>query len=120
MHILTNAWKLLLFLMILLCSMFPGRKIQWRTIWHSKHQVSEPIEENSVFRKKRMFRFAKPKSLVFSQCIVRESILLNQIQQKWTVLFLKPEGPEFPGLRMKQARQRRSILMIEGHLWYII
>jgi hypothetical protein len=27
-------------------------KIQWRTIWHNKHQVSEQIKENSIFWKK--------------------------------------------------------------------
>jgi hypothetical protein len=34
---------------ILLCSMFPGMKIQWQTIWCSKHQVSDQIEEILVF-----------------------------------------------------------------------
>jgi hypothetical protein len=65
MPILTNVWKLLLFSLILLCSMFPGMKIQWRMIWHSKHQVSEQINENLVLWKIRMFRFAKPDSPVF-------------------------------------------------------
>jgi hypothetical protein len=31
-------------------------------------------------------------------CIVRQSVLLNQIQQNRIVRFLKLEGPEFPGL----------------------
>jgi hypothetical protein len=39
----------LLFLMILLCSMFLGMKILWRTIWHSKHQVSDQIKEILIF-----------------------------------------------------------------------
>jgi ribonuclease HI len=52
-----NASKLLLSSMILLCSMFPGMKIQWQTIWRSKPQVFDRIEENLVFWKNRMFRF---------------------------------------------------------------
>jgi hypothetical protein len=43
--------------MILLCNMFSGMKIQWRTIWRSKHQVSEQIEENSVFCQTRQSSF---------------------------------------------------------------
>jgi hypothetical protein len=62
-----------------------------------------------------MFWFIKPVSLVFSQCTVQKSILLNQIQQNWTIQFLKPNGPKFPGLRVKKAKQRRPVLMIEGH-----
>jgi hypothetical protein len=34
-----NNWKLLLSLMILLCNMFPGMKIQWQMISCSEHQV---------------------------------------------------------------------------------
>jgi hypothetical protein len=62
-----------------------------------------------------MFRFAKPDSSIFSRCTVRESILLNQIQHNRTVWFLQPEGPEFPGLQMKQVKQRWPVLMIGGH-----
>jgi hypothetical protein len=46
MPILINDWKLLLSSMILLCSIFPKIKIQWRTIWRSKHQVSDEIKKN--------------------------------------------------------------------------
>jgi hypothetical protein len=46
---LTNVWKLLLFLVILL---------------YNKHQVSNQIKENLVFWKNRMFWFAKPDSSV--------------------------------------------------------
>jgi hypothetical protein len=106
--------------MILMCNMFPGMKIQWQTIWRNKHQVSEQIEENLVFWKNWMFRFTNPDSLVFSQCTVRESILLNQIQHNWTVRFLKLEGLEFPGFQTKQAKQQRPLLMIGGHPWYVI
>jgi hypothetical protein len=89
-------------------------------IWRSKHQVPKQIEENLVFWKNRMFWFAKSNSLVFSCCTVQESVMLNQIQQNQIVRFLKPEGPEFPGLQAKQAKQRRSVLMIGGHPWYVI
>jgi hypothetical protein len=37
--------------------------------------------ENSVFWKNRMFRFAKPDSPVFNRLVIRQSILLNQVQQ---------------------------------------
>jgi hypothetical protein len=72
------------------------------------------------FWKNRMFCFAKSNSLVFSYCTVQESVMLNQIQQNQIVRFLKPEGPEFPGLQAKQAKQRRPVLMIGGHPWYVI
>jgi hypothetical protein len=55
----------LLFSMTLQYNMFPGMKIQWRTIWHSKHRVFNQSEENLVFWKNRMFRFAKPDSPLF-------------------------------------------------------
>jgi ribonuclease HI len=71
--------EIVVLLMILLCNMFPGMKIQSRMIWHSKHQVSNQIEENLEFWKNRMFRFAKPNILIFNRCIVQQSILLNQI-----------------------------------------
>jgi hypothetical protein len=47
-----------------------GMKMQWRTIWRSKHQVPEQIEEILVFWKTWMFQFAKPDSPVFSRCTV--------------------------------------------------
>jgi hypothetical protein len=34
-----------------------GIEIQWQTIWHNKHQVSDRIKENSIFWKTRMFQF---------------------------------------------------------------
>jgi hypothetical protein len=67
-----------------------------------------------------MLRFAKPDSSVFSRCVVRQSVLLDQVQQNQTVQFLKSDGPKFPGLRTNQAKQRWSVLMIEGHPWYVI
>jgi hypothetical protein len=67
---LTNAWKLLLSSMILLCSMFLGMKIQLRMIWRSKHQVFDQINENLVFWKTRMFWFAKLDGPVFDRCVV--------------------------------------------------
>jgi hypothetical protein len=100
--------------------MFPGMKIQWRTIWHNKHQVSDQIEENSVFWKNWMFHFAKPDSSVFGRCKVQQSVLLNRVQQNQMVRFLKSEGPKFLGLRMNQAKQSWLILMIGGHPWYVI
>jgi hypothetical protein len=50
-------------------------------IWHNKHQVSDRIEENLVFWKNKMFRFAKLDSPVFGRCTVWQSILQNQVQQ---------------------------------------
>jgi hypothetical protein len=73
-------------------------------IWHIKHQVSDQIKENSGFWKNWMFRFAKPDNPVFSGCTVRQSVLLNQVQQNQTVWFLKSEGPEFPELGTNQAK----------------
>jgi hypothetical protein len=35
--------------------MFPGMKIQWQMIWHSKHQVFDQIEANLVSWKNQMF-----------------------------------------------------------------
>jgi hypothetical protein len=67
-----------------------------------------------------MFRFAKLDSLVFGRCGVRQSVLLDQVQQNRAVWFLKPEGPEFLGLWMNQVKQQWSILMIGGHPWYAI
>jgi hypothetical protein len=56
------------------------------------------------FLEKQMFRFAKPDSPVFGRCTVRQSILLNQVQQNWMFQFLKQEGPEFPRSWTKQAK----------------
>jgi ribonuclease HI len=118
---LDKCLEIIALLMILLCSMFLGMKIHWWMIWRNKHQVSNRIKENSVFWKKnRIFRLAKPDSLVFGWCTVWQSVLPNQVPQNWLFRFLKPEGPEFPGSRMKQAKWRRPILMIRGHPWYVI
>jgi hypothetical protein len=70
MHILTNAWKLLLSSTILLHSMFLRMKIQWQMIWHGEHQVSEQIEENSVSRKTGCFGLTNRtvQFLVGAQC----------------------------------------------------
>jgi hypothetical protein len=35
-------------------------------IWHSKHQVSNQIEENYIFLKNWMFQFVKSNGPVFS------------------------------------------------------
>jgi hypothetical protein len=90
--------------------MFPGMKIRWRMTWHSKHQVSDQIEENLVFWKNWMFRFAKLSS-VFSRCAVRQSVLLVQVQQNRTVQYGKLKGPEFPRLRAKRVRLWRTPLV---------
>jgi hypothetical protein len=74
-------------------------------VWHNKHQVSDQIEEKSFFWKKQIFRFAKSDSSVFSRCAVQQSVLLDQVQQNWTVRFLKQDGPEFPGVRTNKAKQ---------------
>jgi hypothetical protein len=50
-----------------------------------------------------MFQFAKPDSSVFGRCAVRQSVLLDQVQQNWMVQFLKSEGAKFPGFWMKQT-----------------
>jgi hypothetical protein len=104
MPILTDALKLLLSSMILLCSMFSGMKIQWQMIWHSKHKVFNQIEAYSIFWKNLMFRFAKPDSPAFGRCVVQQSVLLNQVQQNQMVRFLKPEDPEFLGFWTNQAK----------------
>jgi hypothetical protein len=57
---------------------------------------------------------------VFSRCTVQKSVLLNQIQQNWMVQFLKPDGPKLPGTQTIQGKRRRLILVIGGHLWYVI
>jgi hypothetical protein len=41
----------------------------------------------------------------FQPCTVRQSVLLNQVQQNRTVQFLKSKGPKFPGLQAKQVKQ---------------
>jgi hypothetical protein len=64
-----------------------------------------------------MFWFAKSDSLVFGQCVVQQTVLLDQVQQNWMVLFLKLEGPEFPGFLTKQAKRQWPILMIGRHYW---
>jgi hypothetical protein len=67
-----------------------------------------------------MFRSTKLDVPVFDRCVVRQSILLNQVQQNRMVRSLKLKGPEFLGHRMRLAKQRRSMLMIRGHPWYVI
>jgi hypothetical protein len=51
-----------------------------------------------------MFQFAKSDSPVFGRCTMRQSVLLNHVQQNWMFWFLKPEGSRFPGCRTKQAK----------------
>jgi hypothetical protein len=72
------------------------------------------------FRKNWMFQFAKLASPIFGRCTMRQSVLLNQVQQNRMFQFLKLEGPELPGSRTKQAKRRWSILMIGEHPWYVI
>jgi hypothetical protein len=62
-----------------------------------KHQVFDRIEEKSGFWKKWMSLFAKSDSSVFGRCTVRQSILLNEVQQNRMFWFLKPESLEFLG-----------------------
>jgi hypothetical protein len=38
-------------------------------------------------------------SPVFSQCSLQQFVLLNRVQQKQMVQFLKPEGPKFQDCR---------------------
>jgi ribonuclease HI len=63
------------------------------------------IEKNLVFWKNWMFWFAKPDRPVFRRCAVRQSVLLNQVQQNRMVQFLKSEGPNFLRFWMNQAKQ---------------
>jgi hypothetical protein len=51
-----------------------------------------------------MFRFAKSDVLIFGRYAVRQSVLLNQVQQHQIVRFLKPKGVEFLGLQTNQAK----------------
>jgi hypothetical protein len=55
-------------------------------------------DENTVFWKNGMVRFTKLDVPVFSQCAVRQSIMVNQVQQNRIVRFLKLEGLKFSGL----------------------
>jgi hypothetical protein len=84
--------------------------------------VNDLVQQASDFRSNRgKFDFLeKPGSPIFGRCAVRQFVLLDQVQQNRTVLFLKSEGPKFPRPRTNQAEQRRSILMIGGHPWYVI
>jgi hypothetical protein len=63
-------------------------------------------QQASGFRSNRgKFSFLKRSDVpVFGRCTVHQSILFDQVQQNWMVRFLKPEGTEFPGTQMNQAK----------------
>jgi hypothetical protein len=83
--------------------------------------VNDLAHEASSFRSNREKIGIMEKSDVpiFSQCTMQQSVLLNKIQQNRMVQFQKPKDPKFPGTQTIRVKWQ-SIMMIEGHPWYVI